>query len=203
EGGQFGGKQRLGGWGGRGTLRQGAGAGAWLSRTPTNACRDPIAPRRSRGLPHLSLPPGDPADALPGLEAESLWIGPAPDALLDLRPSANPEVHYAARESISLAFLAALQSLPGRQRAILILRDVLGFSAAEVSELLATSRAAMHSALLRARATMKAARASRRPPQIDSEREADLLTRFVDAWHAADAAGLVALLRDDAVLTMP
>src|SRR5262249_20236101 len=108
-----------------------------------------------------------------------------------------------ARESVSLAFVAALQALPGRQRAILILRDALGFSAAEVSELLGTSTAAVHSALLRARATMKAARISRGSTQVDSEREADLLARFVDAWHEADAAGLVALLRDDAVLSMP
>jgi RNA polymerase sigma-70 factor, ECF subfamily len=190
-------------WRGRETLQQQAAARAWLYRIATNACLDAIAARRSRGLPHLTLPPGDPADALPGLEAETLWIGPAPDVLLDLRPSANPEVQYAARESISLAFLAALQTLPGRQRAILILRDVLGFSAVEVSELLDTSSAAVHSALLRARATMKAARASRRSPQVESERVTDLLARFVEAWHAADAARLVALLRDDAVLTMP
>src|SRR5436190_5204355 len=107
------------------------------------------------------------------------------------------------RGSVSLAFVAALQSLPGRQRAILILRDALGFSAAEVSELLGTSSAAVHSALLRARSTMKAVRVSRSSTQVDSQREADLLSRFVDAWHAADAAGLVALLRDDAALTMP
>jgi RNA polymerase sigma-70 factor, ECF subfamily len=190
-------------WRGRETLQQQAAVRAWLYRIATNSCLDAIAARRSRGMPHLTLPPGDPADALPGPEAELLSIGPAPHALLDLRPSSNPEVQYAARESISLAFLAALQTLPGRQRAILILRDVLGFSAAEVSELLATSSAAVHSALLRARATMKAARVSQRSPQVKSERVTDLLARFVDAWHAADAARLVALLRDDAVLTMP
>jgi len=190
-------------WRRRETLQQQAAVRAWLYRIATNACLDAIAARRSRGLPNLTLPPGDAADPMPGLETESLWIGPAPDALLDLRPSANPEVQYAARESISLAFLAALQTLPGRARAILILRDVLGFSAAEVSELLGISSAAVHSALLRARATLKAARASRSSAEVDSERVADLLTRFVDAWHAADAARLVALLRDDAVITMP
>jgi len=189
-------------WRGRETLQQQAAVRAWLYRIATNACLDAIAARRSRGLPNLTLPPGDPADAMPGPEAEQLWIGPAPDALLDLRPSANPEVHYAARESISLAFLAALQALPGRPRAILILRDVLGFSAAEVSELLGISSTAVHSALLRARATMTAARPSRKS-KVESEPLADLLARFVDAWQAADAARLVALLRDDAVITMP
>jgi RNA polymerase sigma-70 factor (ECF subfamily) len=190
-------------WRRRETLQQQAAVRAWLYRIATNACLDAIAARRSRGLPNLSLPPGDPADAMPGPETEQLWIGPAPDALLDLRPSANPEVQYVARESISLAFLAALQTLPGRPRAILILRDVLGFSAAEVSELLGISSTAVHSALLRARATMTAAQPSRSSTQVDSERLADLLARFVDAWHAADAVGLVALLRDDAVITMP
>jgi RNA polymerase sigma-70 factor (ECF subfamily) len=190
-------------WRRRETLQQQAAVRAWLYRIATNACLDAIAARRSRGLPNLSLPPGDPADAMPGPEAGQLWIGPAPDALLDLSPSANPEVQYAARESISLAFLAALQALPGRPRAILILRDVLGFSAAEVSELLGISSAAVHSALLRARATMTAARPSRSSAQVDSDRLADLLARFVDAWHAADAARLVALLRDDAAITMP
>jgi RNA polymerase sigma-70 factor (ECF subfamily) len=190
-------------WRGLETLQQHGAVRAWLYRIATNACLDAIAARRSRGLPHLSLSPGDPADALPGLEAEALWIGPAPDALLDLRPSANPEVQYTARESVSLAFVAALQVLPARQRAILILRDALGFSATEVSELLGTSSTAVHSALLRARTTMKAAQVSRGSMQVDTQREADLLARFVDAWHAADAAGLVALLRDDAVFSMP
>ncbi len=190
-------------WRGRETLRQQAALRAWLYRIATNACLDAIAARRSRGLPNLTLPPGDPADVMPGPDAEQLWIGPAPDALLDLRPSANPEVQYAASESIGLAFLAALQTLPGRPRAILILRDVLGFSAVEVAELLGTSSAAVHSALLRARTTMTAARASRSSAHVESARVADLLARFVDAWQAADAARLVALLTDDAVITMP
>src|SRR5947209_7230573 len=100
----------------------------WLYRIATNLCLDALASRRTRTLPSLTFPAADPGDALPGPIDEPVWLEPVPDALLDLHPSANPEVQYDARESVALAFLAALQKLPGRQRAVLILRDVLGFS---------------------------------------------------------------------------
>ena len=126
--------------------------------------------------------------------------------LIDLRPTVNPEAHYDARESVTLAFLATLQTLPGRQRAALILRDVLGWKAREVAELLETSVAAVNSAVNRARVSMKGYQAERRSsetPPIDTQQTAALLARYVNAWQAADADGLVALLREDALITMP
>src|SRR4029077_5501744 len=117
-----------------------------------------------------------------------------------------PEAHYDARESVTLAFLATLQTLPGRQRATLILRDVLGWRASEVADLLETSVAAMNSALHRARASMKSYQRDRAAVAASANargQTATLLSRYVDAWHAADAAGLVALLREDALITMP
>ena len=178
----------------------------WLYRIATNACLDAIASRRRRALPNGTNPAAEAGVPLPGPTNEPLWIEPMPDTLIDLRPAVNPEAHYDARESVTLAFLATLQTLPGRQRATLILRDVLGWRASEVADLLETSVAAANSALHRARASMKGYRADRKSadaPVADSAQTAALLSRYVDAWHAADAAGLVALLREDALITMP
>jgi len=122
----------------------------WLYRIATNACLDAIASRRRRALPNGTNPAADAGVRLPGPTNEPLWIEPMPDTLIDLRPAVNPEAHYDARESVTLAFLATLQTLPGRQRAALILRDVLGWRAAEVADLLQTSVAAVNSALHRA-----------------------------------------------------
>jgi len=178
----------------------------WLYRIATNACLDAIASRRRRALPNGTNPAADAGAPLPGPINEPLWIEPMPDTLIDLRPAVNPEAHYDARESVTLAFLATLQTLPGRQRATLILRDVLGWRANEVADLLETSVAAVNSALHRARASMKGYRADRKSADAavaDSAQTVALLSRYVDAWHAADAAGLVALLREDALITMP
>ncbi|TMD44631.1 MAG: sigma-70 family RNA polymerase sigma factor, partial [Chloroflexi bacterium] len=178
----------------------------WLYRIATNACLDAIASRRRRALPNGTNPAAEAGVPLPGPTNEPLWIEPMPDTLIDLRPAVNPEAHYDARESVTLAFLATLQTLPGRQRATLILRDVLGWRASEVADLLETSVAAANSALHRARASMKGYRADRKSADAsvaDSAQTAALLSRYVDAWHAADAAGLVALLREDALITMP
>src|SRR5438128_2747045 len=178
----------------------------WLYRIATNACLDVIASRRRRALPNAPGPAAGAGESLPGPVMEPLWIEPLPDNLIDLRPTVNPEAHYDARESVTLAFLATLQTLPGRQRATLILREVLGWRANEVADLLETSVAAVNSALHRARASMKGYRADRKSadaPVADSAQTAALLSRYVDAWHAADAAGLVALLREDALITMP
>src|SRR5712691_9159149 len=178
----------------------------WLYRIATNVCLDAIASRRRRALPNGTNPAADAGVPLPGPIKEPLWIEPMPDTLIDLRPAVNPEAHYDARESVTLAFLATLQTLPGRQRATLILRDVLGWRANEVADLLETSVAAVNSALHRARVSMKAYRSHLRSADAsgaDNEQTAALLSRYVDAWHAADAAGLVALLREDALITMP
>ena len=176
----------------------------WLYRIATNACLDAIASRRRRALPNGTLPAGETGGSLPAPITEPVWIEPLPDNLIDLRPAVNPEAHYDAYESVALAFLATLQMLPGRQRAVLILRDVLGWSASEVADLLGTSVSAVNSALRRARVSMKGYEADRKSSgAVATDQTAALLSRYVDAWQAADAGGLVALLREDAVITMP
>src|ERR671911_254470 len=127
------------------------------------------------------------------------WLEPYPDSLLPDPALADPQARLDLRESVGLAFLAAVQHLPPRQRAMLLLFEVLGWSAAEIAELLETSVAAVNSGLQRARATLDSRPAAR--PTEDEERA--LVERFVDAWDRVDIEGLVALLRDDAVMAMP
>ena len=169
-------------WQGRQSFRRSISFRAWLYRIATNVCLNAIEMRK-RG----QVEPGH-------------AVGPCPDDLLTgiASPEIGPEAHYDAHESVSLAFLTVLQVLPPRQRAVLILRDVLTLSAAEVATVLEMSVAAVNSALQRARATLRGSTAI-------SERPAPrtLLERYVRAWEAADVTGLVAMLRDEAVLTMP
>jgi RNA polymerase sigma-70 factor (ECF subfamily) len=191
--------RRLASFEGRAPLR------AWLYKIATHTALNAVASRRRRSLPTATHPPADPQAPLLGPNHEIRWLEPLPNALL-ADSSASPEALYDTQESVTLAFLAALQHLPGRQRAALILRDVLGWQATEVAELLDMSVIAVNSALQRARETMKA----RRPaivtgaiaPATD-ERTATLLARYVQAWEAADTSLLVTLLRDDAAVTMP
>src|ERR1700704_788972 len=193
-------------WRGLESFQGRSGLRPWLYRIATNACLDVIASRRRRALPNATGPAAGAGESLPGPVMEPLWLEPLPDNLIDLRPTVNPEAHYDARESVTLAFLATLQTLPGRQRAALILREVLGCSAGEVADLLETSVPAVNSALRRARVSMKACQANRASSETalgESDQTAALLSRYVDAWQAADAAGLVALLREDALITMP
>jgi RNA polymerase sigma-70 factor (ECF subfamily) len=153
----------------------------WLYRIATNACLDELERRPRR-----------PA------------VQPYPDDRLAdvVSPVADPAARYALREGMELAFLTAIQRLPGRQRAVLILRDVLGWTGAEVAELLESTVAAVNSALQRARATIDQVLPARSAaPGPGTQRE--LLRRYVDAWERADMDDLVALLREDAVLTMP
>ncbi len=180
-------------WRGRATFRRSISLRAWLYRIATNACLDAIGQRRRAPA----------TGVLPEVE-------PIPDESLD-DASTDPEARYDAHESISLAFLTALQLLPPRQRAVVILRDVLAWRAAEVAELLELSVPAVNSALHRARTTLGAAyrspgagRAGRdQPGHLVPDRLRDLLDRYVRAWEMADIAGLVALLRDDALVSMP
>jgi RNA polymerase sigma-70 factor, ECF subfamily len=185
------------------TLVEPASLRAWLYRIATNASLDLIERRRIRIMPDAA-DPLLPGDALPDALPDTHWIEPLPDALIDDQPSANPEVRYQATESIALAFLAALQYLPGRQRAVLILRDVLGWNAKETADILAMSSVAVNSALQRARATIQQHRPS---PQPDASTPDDLiqslLTRYVQAWETADTGQLIELLREDAYMTMP
>ena len=180
----------------------------WLYRIATNACLNAIAARPSSGriTPDMYGPPADqfPSGKLP---TEVAWLEPYPDSELDGIADAalGPDARYELQESVQLAFVAAIQQLPARQRAVLLLRDVLGWSAAETAQLLDASVASVNSALQRARATLEtrfpAGEPSRTPSTDDNQR--DLLERYVHAWEAKDIDGLVALLREDAVLSMP
>jgi RNA polymerase sigma-70 factor, ECF subfamily len=144
---------------------------------------------------------------------EPIWLEPYPDALLEGVPdrAAGPDARYGTKESVALAFVAALQHLPPRRRAVLVLRDVLGFSAAEVAAMLDLSGASVNGALQRARSMLDArmaigpgARVAREPaPLPRSARERELLRRFADAFEADDVDAVVALLTEDALVTMP
>ena len=192
--------RRLDSFEGRAPLR------AWLYRIATYAGLDALDRRKARGLPSRMTPPSDPQAALPAPATEIAWLEPFPDALIDPQPAADPEARYDAHESVKLAFLTVLQTLPGRQRAVLLLRDVLGWSAGETGETLGMTTAAVNSALQRARATLE--RADTERLRLDSssagdENTASLLAKYMHAWEAADSGALVALLRRDATLTMP
>jgi RNA polymerase sigma-70 factor (ECF subfamily) len=167
-------------WQGRQTFKRAISLRAWLYRIATNVCLNAIESRKR----------------------DRVAVGPGPDRLLlAMAPlEAGPEARYDAHESISLAFLTVLQVLPPRQRAVLLLRDVLAFSASEVAALLEMSVPAVNSALQRARATLHNRYTSDSPAHSSPR---DLLERYVRAWEAADVARLVALLREDALLRMP
>jgi RNA polymerase sigma-70 factor (TIGR02960 family) len=174
---------------------EGAGFRAWLYRIATNACVDAIR-RNARQVRTLSS------------FAEVPWLQPYPDRLLDeVAPrDAEPDAVAVARETIELGFLATIQLLPAQQRAVFILRDVLGWSAVETAELLETSVAAANSALQRGRATLRGrGRLPERsgPTNGLSADERALLARYVDAHSRCDAAAMAALVRDDVRVTMP
>jgi RNA polymerase sigma-70 factor (ECF subfamily) len=136
---------------------------------------------------------------------EVLWLEPYPDALLEgiVDGAAGPEARYETREAVTLAFLTALHRLPPRQRAVLVLRDVLGFSATEVAAMLDTTATSVNSALIRARATIEERGPHTRAPLPRSAQEHELVARFADAFERGDVEPIVALLAEDAWLTMP
>jgi RNA polymerase sigma-70 factor (TIGR02960 family) len=174
---------------------------AWLYRIATNRClnylRDETRRPRPAGLPE----PG--SGRTPPVRSDGpWWLEPYPDVLLgDAAP--GPEARYDARESIALSFVAGLQHLPPQQRAVLVLRDVLGFPAAEVAGILGTTAAAVNSALIRARAGIRPDRDPHEVPLPRSPAEATVVERFVDAFERFDMDRLVALLTEDARLAMP
>jgi RNA polymerase sigma-70 factor, ECF subfamily len=188
----------------------------WLYRIATNACLNALQ-RSPRRILVADVPPRDPgAELLVGERpdlgappAELPWLQPYPDQLLDqVAPSdAEPDAVVVARETIELAYLAAIQYLPPRQRAILILRDALGWSAKDTAGLLETSVASVNSALQRARSTMRARLPTRRLDWAQATRPTDdersVLRRFMDAHDRADVAAFAALLREDARQAMP
>jgi RNA polymerase sigma-70 factor (ECF subfamily) len=180
---------------GRSSLR------TWLYRIATRAFLRAIERRKRRPLPSdLNAPAADPtARPLVG-DPELTWLQPAPDSLLAATTS-DPATVVAARETMRLAFMAALQILPPQQRAVLILRDVLGWSAAEVAALLDLTVVAVNSALQRARSHLPAdSDALVQPPE---QRQRELLDRYVAAFQNADVTGLVAVLTEDALFEMP
>jgi RNA polymerase sigma-70 factor (ECF subfamily) len=178
----------------------------WLYRITTNLGCDLIEQRRRRSLPQFVVSASDPADPAPPASAEPIWIEPLPDTLLGDR-GREPETQALRRESVTLAFLVLLQTLPPRQRAILLLRDVLEFRAREVADLLDLSTAAVESALQRARATL-AHQGYAHGGEWESATTVDagthaLLQKYIAAWEAANIPALVALLHEEATLAMP
>jgi RNA polymerase sigma-70 factor, ECF subfamily len=183
---------------GRASLR------AWLYRIATNRCLNALrnTRRRPQELPRMAEPPE------PTRRAEPLWLEPYPDVLLEgLADNApGPEARYETREAVALAFVAALQQLPPRQRAVLVLRDVLGFRAAEVAEMLDSSETAVKGALQRARTALDErlpAGGRERAPLPRSSAERELVGRFATAVESGDIDGVVLLFTDDAWIRMP
>ena len=192
----------LSGFEGRSSLR------SWLYRIATNTCLDAIARRPKRVLPVDYGPATDPHDGPGEPVVESVWMEPYPDERLEVEDGyAAPEARYEQREGVELAFIAALQHLPANQRAVLILREVLAFSAREVAEALQTTVAAVNSALQRARKAVE----ERLPAQsqqatlrtLGDEGLRDVVDGYVDAWDRGDIDAVVAMLTEDAAFSMP
>jgi RNA polymerase sigma-70 factor, ECF subfamily len=186
---------------GRSSLR------SWLYRIATNTSLDAIERRPKRILPIDHGPPAD--DPVPGEPlVESVWIEPYPDETLGIEDGyASPDARYEQRESVELAFIAALQHLPANQRAVLILREVLGFSAQETADTLDTSVASVNSALQRARTTIE----KKLPEQsqqetlrsLGDEKIKELVEQYAEAWERNDVDTVVSMLAEDAAFTMP
>ena len=187
---------------GRSSLR------SWLYRIATNTSLDAIQRRPKRVLPIDYGPAADPHGGVGEPVVESVWIEPYPDETLAIDEGyASPDARYEQREAVELAFIAALQLLPANQRAVLILREVLGFSAQETAEALDTSVASVNSALQRARATIE----KKLPDQsqqetltaLGDERLREMVERYADAWERNDVDTVVSMLSDDVAFTMP
>jgi len=174
---------------------------AWLYRIATNVCLDMLKGRQRRARPMDLRPAQSAATPLPAALPDATWVEPIPDERV-LPGGADPAEVAEMRESVRLAFVTALQTLPPRQRAVLILREVLHWHASEVAELLGTTVASVNSALQRARAGVAGERRAPRPDEMDPAQRA-LLARYVDAFERYDMESLTALLRADAVWNMP
>ncbi len=189
------------GFDGRASIR------TWLYRIATNRCLDALRSASRRPAKEWDIPGVEPPE--PTRLGEIVWLQPYPDALLEgaINLPLGPEARYEQTESISLAFVTALQVLPPRQLAVLVLRDVLGFSAIEAADMLDTTVESVKSALKRARATLQNRRLTNAdhepPPATDSPAEDAIVANFVQAWESADIDALVALLTDDVFISMP
>jgi len=193
--------QGLGGFEGRASIR------TWLYRIATTRCLNVRRSASRRPAREWNIPKVEPPE--PTRLGEVVWLEPYPDAMLEGAAGAppSPEARYEQAESISLAFITALQALPPRQLAVLILRDVLGFRASEVAGMLGSTVESVTSALKRARATLQRRQptaAGRQPPPAPGSRaEEAIAARFARAWESADLGALVTLLTDDAFISMP
>jgi RNA polymerase sigma-70 factor (ECF subfamily) len=180
---------------------------SWLYAIVTNAALDITRHRSRRELPVDFGPAAQPGQEADAPAAEPLWLEPYPDQWLAGVPSASPEARYEQRESIELAFVIALQQLPPLQRAVLILREVMGFSAAEISGQLGTSVPSVTSALQRARVTVRARRPARSQQAtlsaLGDERTRSIAQRYADAIERGDADTLISMLTKDATWSMP
>jgi RNA polymerase sigma-70 factor, ECF subfamily len=197
-------------WRGRESFEGRASLRAWLYRIATNACLNALASGSRRVLPPQVVPASAPLVApLPPADAETAWLQPYPDRLLEpVAPGdAQPDAVVVTRETIELAFLAAIQHLPPRQRAVLLLRDVLGWPANETAALLEASVASVNSALQRARSTLRRRLPARRsewaPASAPTPEERAVLRRYLEASERADATAVAALLAEDVRLSMP
>jgi RNA polymerase sigma-70 factor (ECF subfamily) len=192
--------QRIDSFQGRSSLR------AWLYRIAINACLDTLRKRPPRGLPEWKSPALSPNSGIAPASAEPIWLEPFPDRWL-AEERDNPEARYSIRESVTFAFLTVLQVLPPRQRVVLLLSDVLDWRASEVAHLLSTSISAVKSALRRARVTLSQTYHPNEPERVQAlsidSATSDLLSRYVTAWETDDIVGLVALLKEDATMSMP
>ena len=195
-------------WKGIGRFEGRSSLRSWLYTISTNTCLNMLAKRPKRVLPVDYGPASDPHEGPGEPLVESVWIEPYPDVTLGLEDAvAGPEARYEQRESVELAFVAALQHLPANQRAVLILREVLGFSAQEVAESLDTSVASVNSALQRARKSVD----ERLPEQsqqqtlraLGDERLRELVETYMDAMREGDVDTVVSLLAEDAAWSMP
>ena len=195
----------LAAWRGLAGFQERSSLRSWLYRIATNQCLNALR-TASRRIPAEPTPPFQPPE--PSRRGEITWLQPYPDVLLEgiADTAPGPDARYQATEAIELAFIAGLQRMPPRQTATLLLRDVLGFAADEVADMLGTTPTAVKGTLQRARAALDEHREQAGPgrvPRPRSDRERSLARRFADAYVAADIDGVVALLTDDAWLSMP
>ena len=191
-------------WQRQAEVRSTSATQAWLYKIATNACLDVLKARRRRALPHLGAPPASTATRLGPPVDERLWVEPAPDTLLDVEDDAGqrPDERVSLRESIGLAFITALQFLTPKQRAALLLVDVLGWRPEETAALLETSVFSVNSLLQRARKSVEAREGDSAPPEASSS-DGALLRRYITTWESRDLDAFTALLADDVLLSMP
>jgi RNA polymerase sigma-70 factor (ECF subfamily) len=196
----------LAAWQGLGTFEERASIRTWLYRIATNRCLNALRSASRRPAKAWDVPQVEPPE--PTHLGEVAWLEPYPDALLEgaIGTGLGPEARYAEIEAISLAFVTTVQLLPARQRAVLILRDVLGYQASEVADMLDSTVDSINSALKRARASVRSRTAldeREPPPARDSRAEHVVAAEFVRAWESGDLDALVALLTADVGVSMP